>query len=79
MRWIVGRSLRFRWLVLFAAVAMMALGVSQIPSAKVDVFPEFAPPQVEIHVDSLVRLQRVRAEGLLPDEEEAEAAQEELV
>ena len=26
MRWIVGRSLRFRWLVLFAAVAFRAGG-----------------------------------------------------
>jgi CzcA family heavy metal efflux pump len=53
MRWIVGRSLRFRWLVLFAALALMVLGVSQIPSAKVDVFPEFAPPQVEIQTIAL--------------------------
>ena len=53
MRWIVSRSLRFRWLVLFAAAAMMVLGVSQIPNAKVDVFPEFAPPQVEIQTIAL--------------------------
>jgi CzcA family heavy metal efflux pump len=53
MRWIVGRSLRFRWLVLFAAMALMVLGVSRIPSAKVDVFPEFAPPQVEIQTIAL--------------------------
>jgi CzcA family heavy metal efflux pump len=48
MRWIVGSSLRFRWLVVFAAAALTALGIAQIPSAKVDVFPEFAPPRVEI-------------------------------
>ena len=48
MRWIVARSLRFRWLVVFAAAALTALGIAQIPSAKVDVFPEFAPPRVEI-------------------------------
>ena len=53
MRWIVSRSLRFRWLVLFAAAAMMAFGVAQIPSAKVDVFPEFAPPRVEIQTIAL--------------------------
>jgi len=53
MRWIVSRSLRFRWLVLFAATAIMVLGVSQIPNAKVDVFPEFAPPQVEIQTIAL--------------------------
>src|SRR5918994_7575902 len=48
MRWIVGRSLRFRWLVVFAAAATTAFGVAAIPDAKVDVFPEFAPPRVEI-------------------------------
>ncbi|HYO46720.1 MAG TPA: efflux RND transporter permease subunit [Gemmatimonadota bacterium] len=53
MRWIVGRSLRFRWLVVFAAAAMMAFGVAQIPSAKVDVFPEFAPPRIEIQTIAL--------------------------
>jgi CzcA family heavy metal efflux pump len=53
MRWIVGSSLRFRWLVVFAAAALTALGIAQIPSAKVDVFPEFAPPQVEIQTIAL--------------------------
>jgi CzcA family heavy metal efflux pump len=53
MRWIVSRSLRFRWLVLFAAAAMMVFGVAQIPSTKVDVFPEFAPPRVEIQTVAL--------------------------
>ena len=53
MRWIVSRSLRFRWLVLFAAAAMMAFGIAQIPSARVDVFPEFAPPRVEIQTIAL--------------------------
>jgi CzcA family heavy metal efflux pump len=53
MRWIVSRSLRFRWLVLFAAAAMMVYGVAQVPSAKVDVFPEFAPPRVEIQTVAL--------------------------
>ena len=32
---------------------MMAFGVAQIPSAKVDVFPEFAPPRVEIQTIAL--------------------------
>jgi len=53
MRWIVGSSLRFRWLVVFAAAALTALGIAQIPSAKVDVFPEFAPPRVEIQTIAL--------------------------
>ena len=48
MRRIVARSLAFRWIVLFAAAAMMAFGLVRIPDAEVDVFPEFAPPRVEI-------------------------------
>src|SRR5918994_533325 len=48
MRWIVGSSLRFRWLVIFAAVALMIFGIGETRNADVDVFPEFAPPQVEI-------------------------------
>jgi CzcA family heavy metal efflux pump len=53
MRYVVSRSLRFRWLVVFAAAGMMAYGISQIPSTKVDVFPEFAPPQVEVQTIAL--------------------------
>ena len=53
MRHIVARSLRFRWLVVFAAIAILALGFAQIPKTKVDVFPEFAPPQVEIQTIAL--------------------------
>jgi Cu/Ag efflux pump CusA len=48
MRWIVGSSLRFRFLVVAAAAAMMAVGIVQVPQMRVDVFPEFAPPRVEI-------------------------------
>jgi CzcA family heavy metal efflux pump len=48
MRSIVKASLRFRWIVLFLAAATLALGFAQLPDTKVDVFPEFAPPQVEI-------------------------------
>jgi CzcA family heavy metal efflux pump len=48
MRTIVKLSLRFRWIVLFLAAATLALGFVQIPNTKVDVFPEFAPPEVEI-------------------------------
>jgi CzcA family heavy metal efflux pump len=53
MRWLVSRSMRFRWLVLFTAGAMMAFGIARIPSADVDVFPEFAPPRVEIQTIAL--------------------------
>jgi CzcA family heavy metal efflux pump len=53
MRWIVSRSLRYRWLVVFAAAAIVAFGIGQIPSSQVDVFPEFAPPRVEIQTIAL--------------------------
>ena len=48
MRFIVSSSLRFRFLVVAAAVSMMAFGILQIQNMRVDVFPEFAPPQVEV-------------------------------
>jgi CzcA family heavy metal efflux pump len=53
MRWIVGSSLRFRYIVLAVAAAMMAFGVVQLRSIPVDVFPEFAPPRVQIQTACL--------------------------
>jgi CzcA family heavy metal efflux pump len=48
MRWIVARSLRFRWLAVFGAGAILVFGFLQAREAPLDVFPEFAPPIVEI-------------------------------
>ncbi|MEA2233442.1 MAG: hypothetical protein QOD83_3258 [Solirubrobacteraceae bacterium] len=48
MRWIVGSSLKYRWLVVFLAAGLMVFGAAQIKDAPVDVFPEFAPPRVEV-------------------------------
>jgi len=48
MRWIVKTSLQYRFLIVFAALAMMAFGIAQLSNSSVDVFPEFAPPRVEI-------------------------------
>lgn len=53
MRWIVGSSLKFRVLVLALAVGMMVVGFGQLSSARVDVFPEFAPPRVEVQTHAL--------------------------
>lgn len=53
MRWIVKTSLQYRFLVVFAALAMVAFGVTQLSNSSVDVFPEFAPPKVEIQTISL--------------------------
>ena len=48
MRWIVQTSLHFRYLVVFMAAALMVLGIVRLRDTPVDVFPEFAPPKVEI-------------------------------
>ena len=48
MRWIIRSSLKFRYLVVAAAVAMLVLGAGQLRNARTDAFPEFAPPRVEV-------------------------------
>ena len=48
LRWIVSSSLKFRYLVVAFAGGLMFFGVSQLTHMPVDVFPEFAPPRVEI-------------------------------
>ena len=48
MRRIVASSLRFRFLIVALAGALMFIGVGQVKHMPVDVFPEFAPPTVEI-------------------------------
>ncbi len=52
LRWGVGSSLKFRFIVVALAVAMMYFGVAQIRDMPVDAFPEFAPPRVEIQTES---------------------------
>src|SRR6266540_6372722 len=61
MRWIVGSSLRFRYIVVALAAAMMALGVVRLRDIPVDVFPEFAPPRVEIQTPCLGLTSRTRS------------------
>ncbi len=61
MRLLVAGSLRFRYLVIAAAAALMFFGVQTLGHQKVDVFPEFAPISVEIQTDCL---------GLSPSEVE---------
>jgi len=48
MRWIVAASLRYRYLIVFMAVVLMVFGISRLKNSAVDVFPEFAPPKVEV-------------------------------
>jgi CzcA family heavy metal efflux pump len=53
MRRVVAGSLKFRFLVVAGALAMMVFGVGSVRRMPVDVFPEFAPTQVEIQTESL--------------------------
>jgi CzcA family heavy metal efflux pump len=53
MRWIVGSSLKFRFVVVALAGLMMAFGTVQLRGIPVDVFPEFAPPRVQIETACL--------------------------
>ena len=62
IRWILGFSLQFRFLILAAAVALIVFGVTRLPAMSVDALPEFAPPYVEIQTEAL---------GLAPTEVEA--------
>ena len=51
MRWFVGGSLRFRHLVVFLAAVLVLFGMAEVPHMPVDVFPEFAPPIVEVQTE----------------------------
>ena len=53
MRWVVARALRFRWLAVFGAAAVLFFGFLQARDAPLDVFPEFAPPIVEVQTIAL--------------------------
>ena len=53
IRWIVGTSLKFRYIALALAAGLMLFGIVQIPNMPVDVFPEFAPPRIEIQTPCL--------------------------
>ncbi len=51
-RSIVRTSLHFRYIVVALAVALMVYGVTRLSTMPVDVFPEFAPPRVEIQTEA---------------------------
>ena len=53
LRSIVASSLKFRYLVVAIAAVLMVVGIVQISDNPVDVFPEFAPPRVEVQTPSL--------------------------
>src|SRR3970040_1147259 len=51
MHWIVASSLKFRYIVLAGAAARLFFGVARLRHMPVDVFPEFAPPRVEVQTE----------------------------
>src|SRR5688572_14066901 len=53
MRWIVQASLRYRYLVIFLAAVLLVFGIARLRNSAVDVFPEFAPPRVEVQTLSM--------------------------
>src|ERR1700716_3503439 len=64
MRWIVRSSLRFRFLLVAAGAALLFFGAAKMFHTPVDVFPEFAPPRVEIQTLA-VGLTASEVEGLI--------------
>ncbi|MEI8211764.1 MAG: efflux RND transporter permease subunit [Planctomycetota bacterium] len=52
MSWLVEISLRLRLLVLLLAIALIIVGIRSAGSIPLDVFPEFAPPLVEIQTEA---------------------------
>ncbi len=52
MNWLVETSLRLRVLVLAASIVLIIVGVRSAGTAALDVFPEFAPPLVEIQTEA---------------------------
>ena len=55
-------SIAQRWLVVIGAIVITILGSYNLTRMPLDVFPSFAPPQVEIQTE---------AEGLAPEEIES--------
>jgi len=53
MRWLVGISLKYHFLVITLAAVLVLVGVNQLGNTPVDVLPEFSPPYVEIQTEAL--------------------------
>src|SRR5271169_1527162 len=52
MNWLVSTSLRLRVLVLALSIVLLIVGIRTAQRAPLDVFPEFAPPLVEIQTEA---------------------------
>ena len=53
MGWIIGSGVRFGRLVIALTIGLLVIGVAQLRSAPVDVYPEFMPPSVEVQTEAL--------------------------
>ena len=51
LTWIISTSLRSRVLVVALAAALLVIGIPTVEDMPLDVFPEFAPPLVEIQTE----------------------------
>src|SRR5215211_95635 len=52
LTWLVTTSLRLRVVVLSLAAVLMVFGINAIEDTPLDVFPEFAPPYVEVQTEA---------------------------
>ena len=52
MSWLIELALRMRIAVLGLSVVLIVVGLQLIPSMPLDVFPEFAPPYIEIQTEA---------------------------
>lgn len=60
---ILKTSIAQRWFIVIAAIGITIWGIISVSQMPLDVFPEFAPPQVDIHTE---------APGLAPEEVETQ-------
>jgi Cu/Ag efflux pump CusA len=51
MSWLIETSLRLRLIVVALAIALIVVGIGTADKIPLDVFPEFAPPVVEIQTE----------------------------
>ncbi|HVX61068.1 MAG TPA: efflux RND transporter permease subunit [Pirellulales bacterium] len=64
MTWLIATSLRLRVLVLALSALLIVYGIQTLKSTPLDVFPEFAPPLVEIQTEA-PGLSTVEVESLI--------------
>jgi len=51
MIWLIGTALRARYIVVALACVLVIVAMRVVPNTPLDVFPEFAPPRVEIQTE----------------------------